>query len=299
MTASPAGPTRGPTSSRRSSTCPAARSSSVIPATGWTCSTRRRSTATSSCPTGRICGRARSRSRTSWPAGRPTASRVLELGCGIALPGIVAARGGRRRRAARRLVARRGRLRRRQRRAQRRPGAHRGRAPGTTPGPLVVEGAWDLVLASDVLYEERNVMPLLEALDVLVGPAGEVWLTDPRRRHTAGVPRAGRGDLADRHHRVVPGRGRGSARARPPLTRTALHRVCPRCTAQAARGPRRGRFAVASNRAATRATSLKSRRTGRAARVRRTPLPTSAHRKASLQDHPPQRRPADPAARAR
>jgi predicted nicotinamide N-methyase len=51
------------------------------------------------------------------------------------------------------------------------------------PGPLAIEGGWDLVLASDVLYEERNVLPLLSALDELAGPAGEVWLTDPRRRH--------------------------------------------------------------------------------------------------------------------
>jgi hypothetical protein len=41
------------------------------------------------------------------------------------------------------------------------------------------------VLASDVLSEERNVLPLLEALDALVGPAGETWITDPRRRHTS------------------------------------------------------------------------------------------------------------------
>jgi predicted nicotinamide N-methyase len=52
-----------------------------------------------------------------------------------------------------------------------------------SPDLLIVEGGWDLVLASDVLYEERNVLPLLAALDELVGAAGEVWLTDPRRRH--------------------------------------------------------------------------------------------------------------------
>ncbi|MGZ4650671.1 MAG: class I SAM-dependent methyltransferase [Kineosporiaceae bacterium] len=113
----------------------------------------------------------------------PHGRRVLELGCGIALPGIVAARGG----AADVLLA------------DWSPdavafagdnAARNGVRVRTavcsweTPGPLMVEGAWDLVLASDVLYEERNVIPLLEALDVLVGPSGEVWLTDPRRRHT-------------------------------------------------------------------------------------------------------------------
>lgn len=113
------------------------------------------------------------------PAGR----RVLELGCGIALPGIVAARGG----ATDVLLvdwstdaiafatdnAERNGVR-----------VRTAVASWESPGELTLDGGWDLVLASDVLYEERNVLPLLEALDALVGPAGEVWLTDPRRRHT-------------------------------------------------------------------------------------------------------------------
>jgi predicted nicotinamide N-methyase len=113
----------------------------------------------------------------------PTGRRVLELGCGIGLPGIVAARGG----AADVLLAdwsvdaiafaadnaeRSG--------VQVRTVV----ASWEAPDQLSVEGGWDLVLASDVLYEERNVLPLLVALDALVGPAGEVWLTDPRCRHT-------------------------------------------------------------------------------------------------------------------
>jgi predicted nicotinamide N-methyase len=116
-------------------------------------------------------------------ARRPLAGkRVIELGCGIALPGIVAARG----RAADVLLT------------DWAPdaiafateNAERNRVQVRTmvqswvdPSPLTIEGGWDLVLASDVLYEERNVLPLLAALDDLVGPAGEVWLTDPRRRH--------------------------------------------------------------------------------------------------------------------
>jgi predicted nicotinamide N-methyase len=113
----------------------------------------------------------------------PAGLRVLELGCGIALPGIVAARGG----AADVLLA------------DWSPDAiafatdNAARAgvrvrtvvaSWEAPEPLSVEGGWDLVLASDVLYEERNVLPLLEALDALLGPAGEAWITDPRRRHT-------------------------------------------------------------------------------------------------------------------
>jgi predicted nicotinamide N-methyase len=113
----------------------------------------------------------------------PTGKNVVELGCGIALPGIVAARGG----AADVLLA------------DWSPDAVAFAADNAArnavrvrtavasweePDQLRIEGGWDLLLASDVLYEERNVLPLLEALDVLAGPSGEVWITDPRRRHT-------------------------------------------------------------------------------------------------------------------
>jgi hypothetical protein len=40
------------------------------------------------------------------------------------------------------------------------------------------------VLASDVLYEERNVLPCSKPSDALVGPAGEAWITDPRAPQT-------------------------------------------------------------------------------------------------------------------
>jgi predicted nicotinamide N-methyase len=43
-------------------------------------------------------------------------------------------------------------------------------------------GSFDLVLAADVLYEERNVEPLLELLPRL---APEVWLADPGRPHAS------------------------------------------------------------------------------------------------------------------
>jgi predicted nicotinamide N-methyase len=41
-------------------------------------------------------------------------------------------------------------------------------------------GSFDLALAADVLYEERNVEPLLELLPRL---APEVWLAEPGRPH--------------------------------------------------------------------------------------------------------------------
>jgi hypothetical protein len=38
------------------------------------------------------------------------------------------------------------------------------------------------VLAADVLYEEEDVMPLLELIPRLLGPGGECWLAEPGRR---------------------------------------------------------------------------------------------------------------------
>jgi predicted nicotinamide N-methyase len=47
------------------------------------------------------------------------------------------------------------------------------------PGPLVERAPWDLVLASDVLYEARNVDALLALLPRL---GREAWIADPGRR---------------------------------------------------------------------------------------------------------------------
>ena len=59
------------------------------------------------------------------------------------------------------------------------------------PGPLLERAPWDLVLASDVLYEPRNADALLALLPRL-GP--EVWLADPGRAPSAGFLEAARGD---------------------------------------------------------------------------------------------------------
>ena len=48
------------------------------------------------------------------------------------------------------------------------------------PGDIVTSGPWSLVLASDVLYERRNVDQLLELLPQLV-TSGEIWIADPGR----------------------------------------------------------------------------------------------------------------------
>jgi predicted nicotinamide N-methyase len=49
------------------------------------------------------------------------------------------------------------------------------------PEPLLVRGPWNLVLASDVLYEERNGEALAPLLPRLLASHGEVWLADPGR----------------------------------------------------------------------------------------------------------------------
>ncbi len=44
-------------------------------------------------------------------------------------------------------------------------------------------GPFDLVLASDVLYEERNARPLLRLIEAVVAPRGAALIADPGRRH--------------------------------------------------------------------------------------------------------------------
>ena len=63
-------------------------------ATRRRCSPRRRSSTRSSCPTGPSCGRAAWRWPTTSRARSLRGARTLELGCGLALPSIAAARAG-------------------------------------------------------------------------------------------------------------------------------------------------------------------------------------------------------------
>jgi len=122
-----------------------------------------------------------------WPSGLALARhvsarhlsglRVLELGCGLALPSLAAALGGARalatdwspeavalagRNAGRNGLALETRL-----VDWRRPGA-------------ILEERWDTVLAADVLYERRNVGLLLDLLERL-SVAGEILVADPGR----------------------------------------------------------------------------------------------------------------------
>ena len=116
-----------------------------------------------------------------WPSGLALArlvaerelagARVLELGCGLGLPGLAAALAGAdvlatdwapdaiallRRNAERNGIR-----------------LEAAEVSWTDPGPLVERAPWDLVLAADVLYERRNAAPLLDLLPRLVRHPGE------------------------------------------------------------------------------------------------------------------------------
>jgi predicted nicotinamide N-methyase len=103
-------------------------------------------------------------------------SRVVELGCGLGLPSIAAALGGARVLAtdwSQDAVD-----------AAAANAARNGAMIETlvvswdSPAALLERAPFDLVLAADVLYERRNVEPLLELLPRL---APEVLLAEPGR----------------------------------------------------------------------------------------------------------------------
>jgi predicted nicotinamide N-methyase len=102
--------------------------------------------------------------------------RVVELGCGLAIPSIAAARAGAEVLAtdsdaeALELVERNAR--------QNGVRVETAMVDWTRPEELVGRGPFDLVLAADVLYERPSVAPLLSLLPQL---APEAWLADPGR----------------------------------------------------------------------------------------------------------------------
>jgi predicted nicotinamide N-methyase len=124
-----------------------------------------------------------------WPSGVALArrvavralkgARVLELGCGLGLPSLAAALAGGR------VLA-----------TDWSPQAidllgvnaeHNGAELETAivdwkePAAIVDRAPWDLVLGADLLYERRNVEPLLVLAPRLLGERGELWLADPGR----------------------------------------------------------------------------------------------------------------------
>jgi predicted nicotinamide N-methyase len=104
---------------------------------------------------------------------------VVELGCGLGLPSIVAARAGGRVLSTDWSAAALDLLRDNAARNDVELGVMR--VDWTRPGELLARGPFPLVLAADVLYERRNVTPLLDLLPQLVADGGEVLLADPGR----------------------------------------------------------------------------------------------------------------------
>jgi predicted nicotinamide N-methyase len=84
------------------------------------------------------------------------------------------------------------------------------------PDALVDRGPWDLVIASDVLYERRNVELLVPLVRRLVGVGGELWVADPGR-----PPAAAFLDALDRDWQR-------SSRPDRQLPSVTVHRLRPR-----------------------------------------------------------------------
>jgi predicted nicotinamide N-methyase len=108
---------------------------------------------------------------------------VLELGCGLGLPSIAAALAGGRvlatdwTRDAVRATAANAALNAVENEAE--------RVAWDSPDLLLERAPWRYVLASDVLYEPRNVEQLLELLPRLIDKTSRVLIADPGRRPAA------------------------------------------------------------------------------------------------------------------
>jgi predicted nicotinamide N-methyase len=141
-------------------------------------------------------------------------ARTVELGCGLGLPAIAAALAGARVMATDWSAAA---VEMTVRNAGRNGAAVEGLVCSwTDPGPLLERAPWDLVLASDVLYEARNAEALLALLPRLAGARGEIWLADPGRPPAAGFLAAA-GEAFEVHSRPA-----------AELPQGAVHRLRPR-----------------------------------------------------------------------
>ena len=108
-----------------------------------------------------------------------TGARAVELGCGLGLPAVAAALAGAQVLATDRSAdalafaavnA-----------EQNGASIQTARCSWDAPDALIARGPFRLVLASDVLYGQRNIDELDPLLPRLVGADGEVWISDPER----------------------------------------------------------------------------------------------------------------------
>lgn len=142
--------------------------------------------------------------------GAPT----LELGCGLGLVAVAAARAGARVTAtdwsapAVELTARNA--------ATNRVELETLRCSWQQPDELVARAPWPLILASDVLYDRANVGLLLGLLPRLSGPRSEILIADPERPPAADFL-AGARERWDIQTTQAPG-----------APRVSLHRLRPR-----------------------------------------------------------------------
>jgi predicted nicotinamide N-methyase len=166
---------------------------------------------------------------TPWPSGAvlagavaddppPACARVLELGCGLGLPSIVAAREGASVLAtdgsSDAVVFAAHSL------ALNELDGEVAEVDWATQGDaLVARGPWDVVLAADVLYLKASVEAALALLPRLVAPGGEIRLADPRRAGARDFLAAARASFTVRTrqdgeialHRLTPRPGRRGA----------------------------------------------------------------------------------------
>jgi predicted nicotinamide N-methyase len=131
-----------------------------------------------------------------WPSGialagdilrhpdRVDGKRVLELGCGVGVTAAIALGGGARLTvtdyAPESLVL-----------ARLTCLRHTGREPDHAETinwrdpfalrALVADEPFEVVLGADLLYERRDIAPLLAALDIVLAPGGALWLAEPGR----------------------------------------------------------------------------------------------------------------------
>jgi predicted nicotinamide N-methyase len=137
--------------------------------------------------------------------------RCLELGCGLGLVGLAAAAAGARVTATDWAPDSIALL---ERNAQRNGLTLEALCVSwTEPEALVARAPWELVLASDVLYEARNGVALLALLPQLVDARGEIWLADPGRREAAPFLERARETFAI------------ETRAAPEIPQGAIHRM--------------------------------------------------------------------------